>query len=275
MNSVQKRAHASEKEENFRWIYFLLATKSDQILTSDHLADATIHLHISDIGQYAEIAHGSISPSFVFRNLEVLCRPGFPLECYEALKNDGSQFVKQFTGNVADVQGYVAFRPLVRQLVVAFSGTSTFSQTLRDIQVWQTPYPSKENRSTVHSGFWKMYQGVRPHALEAMRAGFQEYGSAVDEIVLTGHSMGCTMCYFLALDLMEEGEDTNVPRGITLNITTFGSPRLGNNGLSEYWRTSLDKYRDRFGSHSVREYSMKGYNDGMEKFVCFQLCWRV
>jgi Lipase (class 3) len=266
MNTIQKRAYASEAEENFRWIAGLLATRSKDVLTSVHLADDAIYSRISDMGEYAEIAHGSISPSFVFRDLNELCRPGFPLESYKALKNDGAHFVKQFTGSVADVQGFVAFRPHMHQLVVAFSGTSSFSQTLRDIRSWRTAYPLDSGRSTVHSGFWDMYQGLQRPAFEALRAGFQEHGSTVKEVALTGHSMGCTMCYLLALDLMAEVEGVTFPHGLKLNVTTFGSPRLGNAGLADYWRESINHYLSRFGDDSFREYSVKGYNDGTRNF---------
>lgn len=268
MNAVQKRAYASEAEENFRWIAFLLATRSNHILTSSHLADDTIHSRISDMGEYAEMAHGSLSPSFVFRNLTDLCRTGFPLESYVALKKDGAHFVKQFTGSVAGVQGYVAFRPQMHQLVVAFSGTSSFSQTLKDMQAWRTAYPLDSKRSTVHSGFWNMYQGVQPQAIEALHAGFERHGHAVKEVALTGHSMGCTMCYLLALELMTKVEDIKFLRGLTLNVTTFGSPRLGNAGLAEYWRESINSYRGRFGDDSFREFSVKGYNDGKAIQTC-------
>ncbi|KAF8531997.1 alpha/beta-hydrolase [Gautieria morchelliformis] len=261
MNALQKRAYASESEENFRWISFLLATKSHQILTSAHVADDALHAYISDIGEYAEVAHGSISPSFVFKNLDTLSQPGFPLEGYHGLKRDGPRLVTQFTGSVSGVQGYAAFRPHANQLVVAFSGTSSPAQTLKDIQAWRTRYPLDPKHSTVHSGFWSMYQGVRRPAYEALHTGIREHEGAIQEVVLTGHSMGSTMCYLLALDLMAV-EDVGIPRGLTLTITTFGSPRLGNESFARYWRSSIDKYRSCFGHDSFREYSVKGYNDG-------------
>ena len=93
MDTPKQTVYASETEENFRWISSLIATKSRYTLTSAHLADDAVYFHISDIGEYAEIAHGSISPSFVFKNLLELCRPGFPLESYEALKKDGAHLV--------------------------------------------------------------------------------------------------------------------------------------------------------------------------------------
>jgi Lipase (class 3) len=271
MNASQKRAYASESEENFRWISFLLATKSNQILTSAHVADDATHAYISDIGEYAEIAHGSISPSFVFKNLDALSQPGFPLEGYHGLKRDDPRLVAQFTGSVSKVQGYAAFRPHAHQLVVAFSGTSSPAQTIRDIQAWRTRYPLDPKHSTVHSGFWTMYQGVRQCAFEALHTGFREHGSAIQEVVLTGHSMGSIMCYLLALDLMAgEDKDVGIPRGFTLTTTTFGSPRLGDQGFATYWRSSISKYRSCFGDDSFREYSVKGYNDGVHNSpLCF------
>ncbi|KAF8587685.1 alpha/beta-hydrolase [Ramaria rubella] len=274
LNAMQELAYASETEENFRWLSSLLATKSKYVLTSVDLVDTMTYTHISEIGQYAEIAHGSVSPSFIFQNLDELCQPGYPLSSYDALKNDGACLVDQFIGTVAGVQGYVAFRPNTRQLVVAFSGTSSLAQTLKDIQTWKTAYPLDEKNSTVHAGFWQMYQGVRDYAIEALRMGFQRHEGSVDNVVLTGHSMGCTMCYLLALNIMVEavdGVDSFLPRGSKVNITVFGSPRLGNEGLARYWRRSVDTYRSLFGNASFWEYSVKGYNDGAHTLPPYNL----
>ena len=260
LSAIQKRAYDSEAEDNFRWLSSLLATKpKDYVLTDSDVVDGQHHSQISSIGQYAEMAHGSISPSFVFQHLHELCQPGYPLEEYNSLKHDNARLIKQFHGSVANVQGYAAFRPDTRQLVVAFSGTSSPAQSLKDMQTWRTAYPRDGRRSTVHAGFWRMYQGVRHHAFDALRMGFQEH--EVEEVVLTGHSMGCVLCYLLALDLMAEFGRV-IPAGVAINLTVFGSPRFGNDSLAKYWRSCLARHRSRFGGASFREYSVKGYNDG-------------
>jgi len=264
LTSLQNRAYASETEENFRWISSLLATRSKHVLSADDLVtDEEICRFVSDVGQYAELAHGSISPDFVFRNTLQLCQPGYPLEGYHALRQDEPQFVQSFRGNVADLQGYSAFRSRTRQLVIAFSGTSTPSQTYRDLQAWMTTYPRDPRRSSTHFGFWKLYQGVRQAAFDSILIGFERHGGEVQEIVLTGHSMGCAMAFFLALDLITgHREDSPIPNGIPISLVAFGSPRLANEGLVKYWRQSLNSYREKFGPTAFQEYSLKGYNDG-------------
>lgn len=270
LTTIQKRAYASETEENFRWVASLLATRSKRPLSAvDLVTDEEIYRFISDIGQYAELAHGLLSPDFVYQNLEDLCQPGYPLEGYDAMKRDESLFVRSFRGTVADLQGYTVFRSGTRQLVVAFSGTSSPSQTYRDLQAWMTTYPLDPKSSSAHFGFWKLYEGVRQPALDAIQLGFSRHDGEVQEIILTGHSLGCTMAYFLALDLLSENrrESDLIPSGIPISLVAFGSPRLGNEGLVKHWRKRLNEYREKFGAGAFREYSIKGYKDGAHPHI--------
>ncbi|KAF8529319.1 hypothetical protein BU17DRAFT_14605, partial [Hysterangium stoloniferum] len=185
---TQKQAHPPEKDFNFREITWLVSCLKTPLTTKDELQDRTIYHFIVDIGQYSEIAHGSVLPRFAFDHLEELSHPGFPLEGYDALIHDKPVLVDHFNGKVAHLQCYVAFREQAGQLVIAISGTSSLTQGYYDMCCRKTPYLGERKGIKVHSGFWKMYQGLQESAKEDLKKGIENYGERVLEIVVTGHS---------------------------------------------------------------------------------------
>lgn len=204
----QRQMYAAEKLVNFRFIAKLLGTRSHHVLTSVDLAPLTLQSELSIWSQFAEVAYSVVPVKLVFEKLDVLSGTGFPLEGYDALKD--SIFVDAVRGEVADVPAYVAYRPQLKQLVVAFSGTASFSQVIQDLRASKTPYPrlpskesSKRSRCAVHTGFWKLYEGVGPAMLNVVKGALESF--EVGEIVLTGHSMGGVLCYLLAMDLLAPG----------------------------------------------------------------------
>jgi pimeloyl-ACP methyl ester carboxylesterase len=250
--SESQSVYALEKTENFRWVANIFATPSPRILTSLDLAPLDLQLKLADIGQFAEVAHGSLSPEFIWKNMERLLQPYFPLEGYNALA--GSELVSSFRGTVAGLQGYIARQS--NTLVIAFSGTSNAAQSLRNIDARLIGYPGGGGRS-VHAGFWKMYNGIRALALAGLGEALRQH--EVHELILTGHSMGAAMCYLLALEALEGNLAENTPpilssTSVTLTLAVFGSPRVGNLALAQHWRSVV--------ADRIREYSVKAYNDG-------------
>ena len=171
-------------------------------------------------------------------------------------------------GEVAGLQGLVAALPTSKKLVLAFSGTASGEQAMQDMKFWQMLYPFQHNTSSktpayVHSGFWRMYVGVRSHAMQKLRLALEQH--EVEEIIFTGHSMGSIMVYYLLLELLDpdpEADVVRIPVGIRLKLAVFGSPRGGNIGLLECWEERLKLWRSNQGDASLVEYSVKGYNDG-------------
>lgn len=272
LSDAQLRMYASETSENFRWVSKLVATHSSRILTCSDLATIELQQELSEIGQFAEVAHGHLSP-FIWRNMTKLCQPDFPLHGYDALQ--GSNLVSAFCGKVAEVEGYVAVRVEPKQLVIVFSGTAATAQALYNLDIRLIKYPAGD-KCAVHAGFWKMYSGARSLVLEAMSRALSEY--AVEEIVFTGHSLGAVMCYLLALDVMMNQENhpssSFLPTSLRLKLAVFGSPRIGNRALSLHWRNIVAAYRTRHGEASVSEYSVKTFNDGVPALPLQSLGYR-
>lgn len=249
--------YSSEKLVNFRWISKIMATHSDYTLTTADLASFDLHVELAQLGQFAEVAYGVLPPEFVFDNLDMLSKADFPLEGYDALQS--VYLVSSFRGTVANLPAYVAYRSLRRQLVVAISGTSTLKQAvLYDLRAVKTSHPARRG-CMVHTGFWRLYQGIKPLILSAIEEGLREHD--VDELVVTGHSLGGALSYLVALDLLLL--DSNLlPPGLALKVIAFGAPRCGNPKLSQYWSELVNAYRIKYGEDSLREYSVKAYNDG-------------
>lgn len=266
LSEVQRRLYASETTDNFRWIARFVK-QSSHTLTSAELASPELHSEIDELGQFAEVAHGSLSPEFIWKNMDALSQPDFPLNGYNALQ--GSVLVSAFRGSVLGLQCYIAYRPQLQQLVIAFSGTSSIVQGLRNIDLRLIHYPKHHSQGddcSVHSGFWQLYNGLKSRALDELSQALSKH--AVREIVATGHSLGAAMAYLLALDIMQGGEEGDATQTSTLNtlplkIVALGGPRVGNPALVQYWRDSVARR-----ASPVKEYAVKGYNDGQTHANC-------
>ncbi|GLB38753.1 putative alpha beta-hydrolase [Lyophyllum shimeji] len=264
---AQRRMYEMEREDNFRWASQLFARLAPDPLMSTDVVDTALQDELSDIGQFAEVAHGSMDPEFVWKYMMQLSAPGYPLHGYSALL--GSELLFSLHGSVADLQGYVAYRPEQKQLVVAFSGTSSAAQAWRDFDARLVPHPCGGGR-LVHSGFWNLFSGVRIDALSAMRKAWDEYD--VQEVVFTGHSMGGVMGYLLAFDILEERASSSQLENVTsaprqIKVVAFGSPRIGNSAFVQRWRELVQHF-------GVVEYSVRTYNDGVPALLPRRMGYR-
>lgn len=276
LTDAQKQMYASEKLMNFRWVAKVAATYSPYILSVKDLADQKLFSELAEIGasytwivfparshlysipgQFTELAYTNTVPvQFLFEHLNPLMNPKLPLEGYNAL--EGSVLVSEFFGKVAHLHGYVAYRPKTKQLVVATSGTSTAIQAIQDLRtLW---HRHKSRKGLVHSGFWQLYKGIRPFILEGIRKGFEEHKD-IQELVITGHSMGAAVSYILLLDQILVSNDL-IPADLPIKLVAFGAPRPGDANLSMYYQELIGAYRRKNGDDAFSEYLVKAYNDG-------------
>ncbi|KAH8120339.1 alpha/beta-hydrolase [Phellopilus nigrolimitatus] len=267
LSERQRRMYAREKEENFRWIARWLSSLSSRILTHEDLVASALQLEIADIGQFAEVAHGSVDPDFVWKNLSRLVQPTFPLEGYNAL--EGSELLGTLHGEAANLQAYIAYRPATRQLIVAFSGTSSLAQTFYDLDFRMLQYPFSDRvggEAKVHRGFWSLFQGLKQCVLDELGKALESLD--VRELVITGHSMGGSQSFLLAMELLQSAlrpldyPGFRLRQGLPIKLVAFGSPRIGNVALTELYRTLVTRYQEDHGKESFKDYLVKGYNDG-------------
>ena len=248
--------YSQERMMNFRWISRIMATYSPHTLSHTDIAALDLSVELSELGQFAHIAFSSLPTTFIFEKLDLLMEADFPLEGYDALK--GTVLISVVRGKVANLGAYVAYRPSTKQLVVSISGTSNISQALQDLGTLKHKHPAGGG-CAVHAGFWNMYKGIKPEVIDAVTKGLCEHD--VTELVLTGHSLGGAISYLLAIDLLVPG-GLELPPGLALKLAVFGSPRCGNAQMLQRWLDLSKEYRTKNGEDSLKEYSVKAYNDG-------------
>ncbi|PPQ71963.1 hypothetical protein CVT26_007162 [Gymnopilus dilepis] len=263
---AQRQMYAAERGDNFRWAAQLFAKAAPEPLHSSDLVDPALQQEISDIGQFTELAHGWIDPEFIWEHLPHLLEEDYPLHAYQALK--GSQLLVVLHGRVANLQGYIAYRPELKQLVVAFSGTSSPGQALRTVNVTFVQHPS-EKQNRVHGGFWSLYCGIRDQALQSFKKALEEHD--VEEVVFTGHSMGGVIGSLFCLEVLGESgpNSANLLPSLQgkVKLVIFGSPRFGNVAFVKHWHGAMDR-------HSVKECSVRMYNDGVPQLPPYFLGYR-
>lgn len=191
----------------------------------------------------------------MLNNFEKLNEKNFPLEGYHRV---GTALLSaSFRGAVAGLPGFVVYYPPTKQLIVAISGTSRIKHGLQDIRFLKSRHSS--GRGLVHAGFWAMYQGIKSLVLDAIKRGLVKY--QVDELVITGHSMGGSVSYLLCMDILEFYPEL-LPKDVICKLVVFGAPRAGDPKLVEHWRSLVSSHRERNGASSLIEYSVKTWNDG-------------
>ncbi|KAF6764099.1 Alpha/Beta hydrolase protein [Ephemerocybe angulata] len=267
LTEEDREMYAAERLDNFRWIAKVLASYSDVHLTEADRVPSQVCEDISEIGQFAEIVYSSMPIDKLLERYTSLSHPGFPLEGYDALF--GSKPEASLTGDVAQLPACIFWRQ-----------SHPASQALQDVRVLKTKHPSK--KGYVHTGFWSLYQGLEARLKSALRQALEFHGGDVDEVVLTGHSMGGAVAYLLGIDLLSDSltsaSSTPTPganldpillmgneagQRITLKLVTFGMPRAGDKELVDHFRSLVDQYQEKVGTERFVEYSIRTYNDGV------------
>lgn len=109
--------------------------------------------------------------------------------------------------------------------VLSFEGTQDVNDFIIDLQIAKLiPYKSHPT-AKVHSGFWKAYKSISSELFPLLKG--------IDHLVITGHSLGAGISTICALDIVEELSIQNI------TITTFGSPRVGNNDYAELFNQNV------------------------------------
>ncbi|KAI1661321.1 alpha/beta-hydrolase [Daldinia decipiens] len=149
----------------------------------------------------------------------------------------------------SDSEGDTAGNRNQGAIIVAFRGTYSITNTVVDLSTIPqeyVPYPSpdqggseppKESKHTcknctVHMGFlasWKIARTVVLPALEPLQEQHPDY-----PIYLVGHSLGGAVAALAALELKAVSGWDNIV------VTTFGEPRVGNDGFVKYLDSVFD-----------------------------------
>ena len=194
-----------------------------------------------------------------------------PFECASRCSDPGFEgFELVTTWNtgalLSDSCGYMVLShpPSPPRIILAFRGTYSVANTIVDLSTvpqQYVPYPGDEDddsedetrpdlkkrdidpqksectNCTVHAGFMKAWRETRPYILPPLKELVQTYPGY--QLTLVGHSLGGAIAALASLNFQSRGWDPQV--------TTFGEPRVGNQGLMKY----IDEAFSDGGNHKV------------------------
>ena len=161
---------------------------------------------------------------------------------------------------MSDSSGYMVLShpPHPPRIILAFRGTYSITNTIIDLSTVPQeyiPYPGDEDEDedgeervsirkrdvdptkaectncTVHAGFMKAWRETRPYVLPHIKELVQKYPDY--RVTLVGHSLGGAIAALASMDFQS--------RGWNPQVTTFGEPRIGNAGLSQYLDAAFAK----------------------------------
>ena len=153
---------------------------------------------------------------------------------------------------LSDSCGYIALShpPSPSRIIIAFRGTYSIANTIADLSTVPQeyiPYPGDKDDDeeeadnslrkrainpekaectdcTVHAGFMTSWRHTRSKIMPYLKDVVQNYPNY--QVTLVGHSLGGAVAALAALDFEA--------RGWSPKVTTFGEPRIGNQGLMHY-----------------------------------------
>ncbi len=113
-----------------------------------------------------------------------------------------------------------------KRLVVAFRGTQTPADWLKNFDFVPAPYLPIPGRGTVHQGFQLVYYAVRDNILKYIKAT----APGVTELLVVGHSLGGAIAALAIPDLLAQ-----LPGDVAPILYTFAGPRAGHRDFEKFF----------------------------------------
>lgn len=167
-----------------------------------------------------------------------------------------SRIIRKFSSYVTREwrggEGYVAYHPGTRSVVVAFKGSTVAADWMNDFKAWTAPFnplnrPGNQTRLRVHSGIQDIYVHIRNQTLIAVELALQIFPRS--PLVITGHSLGGALGFLLSAELrllqLLNGTAMRDRAGVRLpyipptshiELLTYGQPRIGNADFVSFYR---------------------------------------
>lgn len=128
------------------------------------------------------------------------------------------------SNDFGDTAGFVAADKTNEQIVVAFRGSSSISNWIANLDFVLTDASSLCDGCEAHMGFLECWETVADSITFQVESAMQTYSGYT--LVVTGHSLGGAIAAIGATALRNAG--------YTLDLYTFGQPRIGNLALATY-----------------------------------------
>ncbi|CAG7915589.1 unnamed protein product [Penicillium olsonii] len=124
-------------------------------------------------------------------------------------------------GNVA---GFFAVDKTNELLVLSFRGSRSVSTWIANINTGLTDVSSLCSGCEAHAGFWESWETVADDVASQLKSAQSTYPGY--KVVVTGHSFGGAVAALASAALRNAGT--------SLELYTYGEPRLGNKALATY-----------------------------------------
>ncbi|KAG5497695.1 hypothetical protein JKF63_03961 [Porcisia hertigi] len=158
------------------------------------------------------------------------------------------------TGNL----GFSGLDHKMGRIVLAFRGSANKYNWLEDFDFWFTPYAPATcgEKCRVHRGFYAAYNSIRPQILLDMQAMLLSYPFYT--VLVTGHSLGAAMALLAAVEIRSRnfshtglmqnsvqlgGAASDDSHLVSLDLYTFGEPRVGNREFANWSASVLENGR--------------------------------
>ena len=115
---------------------------------------------------------------------------------------------------------------------MAYRGSHNIDNWISDINFIKKAYPNSPSTAQVHQGFYEAYQTLQQQTLNAVSHLMSLHSTA--KIIVTGHSLGAALATFAALDIK-----TMLQPKTQILFYSYGSPRAGDQGFSDYLMTQF------------------------------------
>lgn len=187
-------------------------------LTSQTAVSSTILDQLQFFSQYSAAAYclsNNNSP-----NTKITCPQG---NCARVEAANTSTLTEFENSLVSDVTGFVATDTTNNLIVLSFRGS-------RSVRNWITNVNFPAGPTTIcadclaHNGFWISWLEAQKNVLDAVAKARAQYPNF--KIVSTGHSLGGALASLAAGTLRSQGT--------TVDLYTYGAPKIGLQGISNY-----------------------------------------
>ncbi|KAF2758349.1 putative extracellular lipase [Pseudovirgaria hyperparasitica] len=190
--------------------------------------DATTFTALSHMEQFAAAAYcpgNNNSP-----NTKLSCAPADTCPLVEAA-NTNTLF--EFENSlITDVTGYVATDTTNSLVVVSFRGSQSVRNWISNLNFLLVPTDLCAT-CFAHDGFWTSWAEARSGVLAAIMTAANSHPGF--QLVVTGHSLGGAIATLAAAELRK--------KGYTAQLYTYGAPRIGNKGISNFITTQGGNFR--------------------------------
>ena len=134
---------------------------------------------------------------------------------------------------VSDTTGIVARDDTRKTITIAFRGSHSLENWFANIQLLWKDASIYCSGCRLHSGFYNAFAEAFPAILASVTSLHAQYPSY--KLVVTGHSLGGALATITATEFRR--------LGYTIELHTYGAPRIGNDKFSTFVSQSSGNYR--------------------------------